>query len=64
MSLELAKTRLRVGFEPSTYCNQKIMSRTHYPLNLNNRQKLATNKAATYAYNLPMQFSNSGTKYK
>ena len=27
--LELAKTRLRVGFEYATYCNQEILSLTH-----------------------------------
>ena len=33
ISLELAKTRLRVGFKSATYCNQEILSLTHYPLN-------------------------------
>ena len=32
ISLELPKTRLRVGFESATYCYQKILSLTHYPL--------------------------------
>ena len=32
LSLELAKTRLRVGFESATYCNQQILSLTHFPL--------------------------------
>ena len=32
ISLELAKTRLHVGFESGTYCNQEILSLTHYTL--------------------------------
>ena len=61
ISLELAKTRLRVGFEPAIFCNQEILSLTHYPLTLNNRKALVTNKTAAYANKLPMQFS---TKHK
>ena len=30
ISLELAKTRLRVGFESTTDCYQKVLSLTHY----------------------------------
>ena len=33
------------------------------PRKLNNRQRLVTNKAATYAYKLSMQFIKSDTKY-
>ena len=32
ISLDLAKTRLRVRLESATYCNQEILSLTHNPL--------------------------------
>ena len=32
ISLQLAKTRIRVGFESATDCNQDILSLTHFPL--------------------------------
>ena len=32
ISLELAKTRLPVGFESATYCNQETLSLKQYPL--------------------------------
>ena len=67
ISLELAKTRLRVGFEYVPYYNQKILSLTHYLLihaSLTTDKQLVTNKAITYAKKLPMQFSKMDTKYK
>ena len=63
ISLELAKTQQRVGFEPVT--KQIGVCCTHHSATeASNAQKLATNKVATYANKLPIRCSKSSTKYK
>ena len=56
------------NFKTATYlirpCDLEIWSTTPFwPRTLNNRQTLVTNKAATYANELPMRRSKSGTKW-
>ena len=60
LAKKLAKCRIRTcdPLQSRDFLSRGISPQ---PLKLHNRQKLVTNKAATYAIKLPMRFS---TKYK
>ena len=62
ISHELVNFRyvLASNLRPRDLESRAIPSR---PRTLNDRQELVTNKAATYANNLPMECSKRGTKY-